>query len=1206
MTSLQSFLSYPQFAPSQSLRSDDLNALRDFLEEQNRVTRAALIGAGIFCGLMPEIVDVPGDPLALQVCISKGVGLSSDGHLFLFDNKTCYGWYREIHVEAGMNPPDEALANLNLPGGLPLGYYYEFFQDGDDEAKITKEKFDLIKDRLRFVLVHDTQTEPAKNCVNPLNPNVGRVSSRIRVIGINIDLDADQLWVQPDEDNRFDKYPCISRVPGKPPLATSSDLTYTWLMSQWKKAIDAGKLQIEAALNGIVDTRQWSDDIDNKYLSAWFPAGTDPSPLAIHSQYLYEHIRDIICAYNEFAESYVFQSDTCACAIDFAGYVVLGLASDPYKLRMPFYQAGNSNDGLNATRYHFFRNRLQSMLGHVSFPDIGVAQVDVDQLYNTTQVDIRISGSSALSAPLGEHAIPYYYGSALKDNWDFGLSNSGRTERIQHFEQGGTYPRHALSKEVAKYDFFRIEGHLGLPLQAVYDKLKELKEKLNLPFQIVCVPLRQIDGGAMRKGLGQDRIQPLAFSDFCKRHTGLEHFGGVFKGGSFIIVFDDESALTSPITKENAQSQQVLKQRVIADFCLPYSGFLSGSPNADFEVVSIIHMILEDPRISDATRQALRDKQMTTPLARVELANRSNNAEKFLWEIEFGSQSLPSPQYYTEVDTEEEWIGYFDLNTLVRDQTVVAKLTASTEPYPSDIASDPLELCPEEMRLSIVIEDNDNSGQKRVVGEELGVVRNAKNKFDLQLEPLGGRFEWHPALNGHLVGLVTGPITTEPTGIVFEDPDESIPPGSYYIRYMYPDSCDLWREVRLLKPAEPIALIEEGPVTHKGLGDEQLSDETRQALQKELLASPIACVELTSKSLYAREIQWTILTEVIDGAFYVEVDTQDKWVAYFDLNKVQEITVELAAIAAPFETSRVAVTIDLCPRAENFDVLIDTQGPGGGVVNQITLPRLSPNPIPITLLYKPTGGDFIISDSTFEDSIRGLTPGAYDSGEIVIEFVDPGAPLKGGRYGIAYVYPEACGLKEEVQIILPDIDQGGDVVLLANPPGDSDSLESQEKKSHKVTTQKSDNVAPPSAALLNRRRQQYYQGSQELGIGKVGQSAAFKRAMSFLMQPFDPDKLEDTLSTYDSVAKSLSRTLQKKDNKSKEVYCTLWVNTTLFLLDKLVLAHPTEIPEKANVLLKQTVSLMKKNGVKMKNVRDTWAGSDLKIPVVKSYLTLLK
>ncbi|BAY29889.1 hypothetical protein NIES2107_17330 [Nostoc carneum NIES-2107] len=71
-------ISYPIFTPNQVLTKDDLNQVVNYLDGQNRLTRAYLIGTGIVWGMD---LSSTFDNTKAQIQISAGCGITSEGYL---------------------------------------------------------------------------------------------------------------------------------------------------------------------------------------------------------------------------------------------------------------------------------------------------------------------------------------------------------------------------------------------------------------------------------------------------------------------------------------------------------------------------------------------------------------------------------------------------------------------------------------------------------------------------------------------------------------------------------------------------------------------------------------------------------------------------------------------------------------------------------------------------------------------------------------------------------------------------------------------------------------------------------------------------------------------------------------------------------------------------------------------------------------------
>ena len=72
---------YPIFEANQVLSDLHLNETFNYLDEQDRLTRANLIGIGIVCGL--EISLDVGEAAAPKIRQTKGCGVTSEGYLIV-------------------------------------------------------------------------------------------------------------------------------------------------------------------------------------------------------------------------------------------------------------------------------------------------------------------------------------------------------------------------------------------------------------------------------------------------------------------------------------------------------------------------------------------------------------------------------------------------------------------------------------------------------------------------------------------------------------------------------------------------------------------------------------------------------------------------------------------------------------------------------------------------------------------------------------------------------------------------------------------------------------------------------------------------------------------------------------------------------------------------------------------------------------------
>jgi hypothetical protein len=328
---------------------------------------------------------------------------------------------------------------------------------------------------------------------------------------------------------------------------------------------DALKMAFEVSRNWLNSTNPFTRINDD--LSSIAQNNTD------FSQYVYDFIIDLINAYREF-KTVAFELYTKCCPTYdlFQMHLMLGETHKPasckpsvfrnYYLQPPVY---NLQSGLiNKCRLLF--KRMAFMVKNFKIP----APFEK----NTT---LKITPSHLRHIALSETAIPYYY-SVINDSenlyeyWNYNLA-----EKCQSYYQlsyhADDYPDKSdfavnpLKYNNSFYNFLRIEGHLGLPLDTVCEEIDKIRTDANLPFSLITLCINEIyqdkdfnnDFNDDFKTNPDDFNSSMKFSGFLKAHPGLEHVAGVEKGGTFILVFEETLA-----------DEEKKKAMIVADFSLPY------------------------------------------------------------------------------------------------------------------------------------------------------------------------------------------------------------------------------------------------------------------------------------------------------------------------------------------------------------------------------------------------------------------------------------------------------------------------------------------------------------------------------------------------------------------------------------------------------------------------------------------------------------
>lgn len=543
-------LPYPQFQARQVLTDKQLNALRDFQDQQNRLTRSFGIGAGIVCGLH---VDHQYDATCSEhsVTLTPGYGFTSDGFLVLMDAPASGEPYTYTHVRPyrfsaldsqlpetylswrgkpiwelltaqeamAADPVDgqpELLSEKHFVGTVPtqegestqghtLAIFLEKYPVADDPCVRTecKSNGSMATLRPRPVLL---RLEPLPVC-EPLKP----------------------VYVP-----RF--HTALSPAGPTPPVRTPLN----WISSS---------LEINTAYGNIVeDLRQRPDGLGlveniraayeryKKFL--YLGAEVDVDALEKHlaaqipferfehhyHQYYYDYIKDLATAYNEFLVAACHLTGSCWPVDGFERHLMLRKfvrATDRYTYsdeagyRHGFYPAPveNARSGDWARVRNLFL-RIQDMI-YAFDPAV------VDEVQNP----VLIVPSQTEAYPLGKRAVPYYFPlvneaskKAFGDHWQPADCCTG--EPVLSYYRGiegvtvvpieakkvsarstmplsttvglralPAYPTFPLYYGQGGTHFYRIEGHVGKNPQSAIQQILSQRIAHNLEFDVLLVDL---------------------------------------------------------------------------------------------------------------------------------------------------------------------------------------------------------------------------------------------------------------------------------------------------------------------------------------------------------------------------------------------------------------------------------------------------------------------------------------------------------------------------------------------------------------------------------------------------------------------------------------------------------------------------------------------------------------------------------------------
>ena len=384
---------------------------------------------------------------------------------------------------------------------------------------------------------------------------------------------------------------------------------YVPIIDEATFALDAALTQLHTDFGALMDwnknqrVEEWIGLLCEKWEAYKTENEDEPIGTKYYIQYFYDWARDLVQAYNELRQELIDLVIACCANVDeYPNHLFLGIAlrdglsRQPKPLRHTFVQPpiynGNA-DRLQRTRLYCWR--VLMMIKGFYLPDYisdeeinpycGSSNMDEDDMPDFSQ--IKITPGRFYDDPLGEQTIPYYYPVtwsrySVHHFWNYERTKSSSTDHLLSYHASDLEDSYTqvyaairpLHYSLNKYPFFRVEGHIGKPLQDVYIReageitirpgawstLKYLKTKYNLPVYFRHVPIDAlISAEKYRFPNIPDQSQtdcpdfPTLINEmrgsgkleeFCSLDCdyldssllGAEHQAGVKEGGTFILL----------------------------------------------------------------------------------------------------------------------------------------------------------------------------------------------------------------------------------------------------------------------------------------------------------------------------------------------------------------------------------------------------------------------------------------------------------------------------------------------------------------------------------------------------------------------------------------------------------------------------------------------------------------------------------------------
>lgn len=509
---------YPIFEANQILSSSHLNQVFNYLDEQERLTRANLIGIGIVCGL-----EIWFDEKAKVIHLSKGCGVTSEGYLVVQpeDNLELVS-YREFKLLGEPNylpfikenPANKQKASEQYP-------LWELFPAGEPETTLLETPVNFLANKavLLFVELHEEGLRDC--CPNNCDDKGSAVAVTIRKLLITkehlkvIIKQAQSLetGLSPFEladavtaklglpDIRLPRY----NVPGSSPATTHEVLAAFQnvfktrkFAAQTVKALAATYKAFKPLVQDMYSQNPF-DDFNQKFV--FLDNLPETKQQVLFLQYYYDFFDDLLGAYDEFRWKAI--DLVCACCPHeelFPRHLMLGVLfpekvsnSGIYRQQFLSSPAVKECEDCVTELKQLFHRLVKITVNFTNTPPLPESSAEAE-----TDDQIRITPSKFGNVLLSDKAIPYYYRQdgipPLYRIWNVEKTRRNRANQNLSYRSdeyknpvAPEFVTDSLNYDLEPYNFLRIEGHLGKDYQSVLTTLLAIKESKRLPIEIIAL-----------------------------------------------------------------------------------------------------------------------------------------------------------------------------------------------------------------------------------------------------------------------------------------------------------------------------------------------------------------------------------------------------------------------------------------------------------------------------------------------------------------------------------------------------------------------------------------------------------------------------------------------------------------------------------------------------------------------------------------------
>lgn len=547
---------YRKFSKGQYVKHTQFNEFLDYFEDQDRLSRVMLQGVGVVCGFQPQPIYKNKQLISLQ--LSQGVAITTDGDLLTLNIKsktqdlTGDSYMSELK-DIGVDFKE--YTHYKVYDNHKVKYPGFFDSNGENQSELwelaTADEATAgflplptltdLNDKYLLLYLESYEKE-VKPCRGVDCDNHGEQQIRnLKVLfataaGIERLLDADTVYPERNLLAGVTNEIKLKRVIVTPGMGTPAQLKQAY-----KEVLaTSGYTQMFANIDFICEVMNIPVINRSGFITRLNQLANENK----NYQYAYAVLRDLSYTYNEIVRALPTSFTKCfPNRRAFPKHIMLG--------RLNFAGAKASD----RTRHHFYNapildnkkitRRLRTLVERFNQQTI-----EFRDPINIGSAGLGITPTKRKN-PLGYGAIPFYYNISDKflRLWNFDKTSNRRSNTNLTYDKAllasNLHVQRPLDYNIDNEGFYNIEGHQGGDYREVMELLRTFKDTKQLAFEVMAVSLTQL--------VDNKDFYKADFADYVEKNPGMEHIGGVKRGGTIVLVYNSES-----------------DPQVIADFSLPY------------------------------------------------------------------------------------------------------------------------------------------------------------------------------------------------------------------------------------------------------------------------------------------------------------------------------------------------------------------------------------------------------------------------------------------------------------------------------------------------------------------------------------------------------------------------------------------------------------------------------------------------------------